>query len=697
MTEDFILENRLGFRMLRWVLAVAIISGIMLSVLQILTDARQVSTELDRHGLQTLALIRDPATQAIFNLDEELAGQVLEGLFQLEALTSASIRHPNGESLATRSGELADTSYRPLTDFFFGATRTYSISLNRIMDTEREQFIDYGELTLVYDTFPGANNWLERSAVTLVVGIARALLAAFAVFLLIHWLLTRPLQRIVRSLTRVDPAHPDRYLLERPPGHQGDELDLYVRATNRLLVAIEDSRKRQEDAEARANRLTRYDRLTGLPTRETILSNLSTSITECLKSGERLAVYCCGIDDFKSINEQLGYRTGDQILQTIAERLQEPLSNTRIMAGRLNSDQFVVIASPVEDEYEAAEVAESLLSRFNEKMLLGESTIRITTTIGIAIYPTDTDDPDRLLQHAEHTMTLAKAESSNRIRFFIASVDQEIRTRKQLERDLAQALPEKQFHLVYQPQISLQSGRIVGAEALLRWNHPERGLIPPDDFIPLAELNGSIVEIGHWVLNEACRQAAACASSGLPIRIAVNLSAVQLRQPDIVGTILDTLGRHQIPPGRLELEITETGFMENLEDAVNKLRQLNGAGINIAVDDFGTGYSSLTYLKKMPLQHLKIDKQFVQDLLVNEDDTRIANTIIDLGRSLNLSVIAEGVETPEQEFYLRQRGCQMAQGYYFSRPLPPEELFSFVADFHGKLEENMENAEDNRD
>ena len=216
-------------------------------------------------------------------------------------------------------------------------------------------------------------------------------------------------------------------------------------------------------------------------------------------------------------------------------------------------------------------------------------------------------------------------------------------------------------------------------------------MVPPDQFIPLSELNGTIVDIGQWVLDEACRQAAAWAASGMPLRIAVNLSAVQLRQPDIVGTILATLGRHEIPPGRLELEITETGFMENLEDAVEKLRQLNSAGINIAVDDFGTGYSSLTYLKRMPVQHLKIDKQFIRDLLVNEDDTRIANTINDLGRSLNLAVIAEGVETHEQEFYLRQRGCQIAQGYYFSRPLAPDVFREFVDSFHGKLEENMEN------
>ena len=406
-----------------------------------------------------------------------------------------------------------------------------------------------------------------------------------------------------------------------------------------------------------------------------------------------MAVFCCGIDDFKSINEQLGYQTGDRILRTMAQRLGETGGQQRLMAGRLSGDQFVVIANPVDDQYEAAEIAEYLLSLFSEPVGIEGSALHVTATIGIAMYPVDASEPDHLLQHAEHTMTLAKAESSNHSRFYIASVDQEIRARKQLEKDLSQALRNREFHLVYQPQVSLQSDRIIGAEALLRWTHPERGMVPPDQFIPLAELNGTIVDIGQWVLDEACRQAAAWAAAGMPLRIAVNLSAVQLRQPDIVGTILATLGRHEIPPGRLELEVTETGFMENLEDAVDKLRQLNSAGINIAVDDFGTGYSSLTYLKRMPVQHLKIDKQFVSDLLTNEDDTRIANTIIDLGKSLNLAVIAEGVETHEQEFYLRQRGCQIAQGYHFSRPLLPADFVKFVESFHGKLEENMENQQ----
>ncbi|MFL1404589.1 putative bifunctional diguanylate cyclase/phosphodiesterase [Marinobacter sp. M1N3S26] len=691
MTDEFSVQRRLGYRILRWVLSAAIIAGSLLSVVQIVSDARHVSSELDHHAHQTVELVREAATQSIFSLDEALAKQVIGGLFGQQELHKAAITHPDGEVLASHQRALSDSPYRGLTDWMFDRTRTYTTDLHRNDILASGKPVVYGKLSVTYDTSPAAAAWLERSAMTFLVGILRAVIVGLVLFVVVHWLMTKPLQTLVRALTEVDPDHPDRHLLVRPRGHKTDELGVLVGVINNLLVSIQESRRRHEAAENRANQLIRYDQLTGLPSRETILTTLGTTLEDCRASRGQLAVYCCGIDDFKSINEQLGYQTGDRILQTMAARMEEQATRQRILAGRLSGDQFVVIANPVEDQYEAAELAEFLLRLFSEPVRINGSSLQVTATIGVAMYPTDAAEPDHLLQHAEHTMTLAKAEATNHSRFYIASVDQEIRARKQLEKDLSQALNNHEFHLVYQPQISLQSERIIGAEALIRWTHPERGIVPPDQFIPLSELNGTIVDIGQWVLDEACRQAASWAASGMPLRIAVNLSAVQLRQPDIVGTILATLGRHEIPPGRLELEITETGFMENLEDAVEKLRQLNSAGINIAVDDFGTGYSSLTYLKRMPVQHLKIDKQFIHDLLVNEDDTRIANTIIDLGKSLNLAVIAEGVETHEQEFYLRQRGCQIAQGYYFSRPLAPDAFREFVDSFHGKLEENMEN------
>ncbi len=681
MKTPFQLEQRLGHRILRWVLSVALISGIVLSTIQIILDARRVSGELDDQAAQTMALVKDAATQAVFSIDNELAQQVVEGLFEQNAVRFAIITHPDGESLANKMRSLQETYFRPATDLIFGAERTYRSPLIRNADPQTT----YGYLEMHYDTANVAARWLERASWTFVSGIARAVILGLVLYLVYHVLLTRPLLKIIHSLTQVNPDHPDDRLLALPRTHERDELGLCINATNNLLVAIAENQKKHREAEDKVTRLSRYDNLTGLPSRETLLGFLNSAIEEDRRNRQILSVFCCGIDDFKSANDQHGYQTGDKILRVVADRLSEQRDGSPLIAGRLGSDQFVVIEQHLKDGYQAAATADWLLQIFSRPIRVDERQVFITGTIGIALFPSDGTEADKLLQRAEQTMTLAKSAGRNQFQFYVASVDLQIRERKKLEQDLALALPDGQFYLVYQPQIHLESQRIIGAEALLRWDHPERGLVPPDEFIPLAELNGTIVEIGQWVLEQACWRAALWAAAGSPIRIAVNLSAVQLKQDNIVEDVLETLKRHSIPPGRLELEVTETSFMENLDDAIAKLKRLRDAGINIAVDDFGTGYSSLTYLKRMPVQHLKIDKQFIHDLLTNEDDTRIANTIIDLGKSLNLSVIAEGVETEEQEFYLRQRGCQLAQGYYFSKPLRPEDFEKFVVNFHSKI------------
>ncbi|AOY87168.1 GGDEF-domain containing protein [Marinobacter salinus] len=684
MQNSFEVEHRLAYRILRWILAVALISGVIVSTIQVILDARHVSRDIDDQAAQTIAMVRDAATQAVFSIDGELAQQVVDGLFAREAVNVARIAHPDGEPLGNRSRPLQQTVFRPLTDRIFNATRIYRTPLARPGD----QNMVFGYLEVHYDTAPIAKTWLDRATLTFASVVATALILGLVIYFIFHLLLTRPLLRIVHSVKQVNPVYPDDRLVAIPAGHQRDELGLWVNATNNLLVAIGDSQKRHREAEDRVSRLSRYDQLTGLPSRDTFMELLERDIEEAKNRNNVLSLTVLGIDDFKSINEQCGFRTGDLILQTVADRLTSKLGSTRFTLARLGSDQFVIVEKGLRDGFQAADTAERILGYISTPMKVEDQTIAMTATMGVALFPSDTGKADRLLQSAEQTMTLAKQGGQNHLQFYVASIDQEIRNRKQLERDLSQALTNHQFHLVYQPQINLESKRVIGAEALLRWEHPTRGLVPPDDFIPVAESNGSIVEIGQWVLEQACWQAARWASVGTPLRIAVNLSAVQLRQETIVDDILETLERHNIPAGRLELEVTETSFMTNLAEAVEKLHQLHRAGISIAVDDFGTGYSSLTYLKQMPVQHLKIDKQFIRDLLVNEEDTRIANTIIDLGRSLNLSVVAEGVETAEQEYYLSQRGCQLAQGYYFSKPLPPREFEAFITHFHEKIVEN---------
>ncbi|RBW48229.1 putative bifunctional diguanylate cyclase/phosphodiesterase [Marinobacter sp. F3R11] len=684
MQTSFEVENRLGYRILRWILAVALISGVIVSTIQVVLDARRVSADLNSQAIQTIAMVKDTATQAVFSIDANLATQVVDGLFAKEAVRLAQVLHTNGDPLSTRERPLADSAFRPLINWIFGAERQFRTELVRPRDPDTV----YGYFVVYYDTVPSAHMWLGRAIITFTSVIATAIILGMVLFFVVYMLLTRPLLRIVQSVKQVDPEHPDDRLVETPAGHQKDELGLWVSATNTLLIAIGESQKRHREAEDRVNRLARYDQLTGLLSRDSFMELLKTDIEESRRNQTLLSVIVCGIDDFKSINDQCGFRAGDLALQTIAERLIQCLVGCRFTLARLGGDQFVVVEKGLKDGFQAADTAEAILACINDNMGIEGQTICMTATLGIALYPSDAIQPDRLLQSAEQTMMLAKQKSRDHFQFYVASIDQEIRDRRQLEKDLSQALSLNQLYLVYQPQVDLETKRVIGAEALLRWDHPVRGLVPPDYFIPFAENNGSIVEIGQWVLEEACQQARLWSNKGLPLRIAVNLSAVQLRQDRIVDDILDTLHRHDIPAGRLELEVTETSFMTNLSDAVAKLHTLNRAGISIAVDDFGTGYSSLTYLKKMPVKHLKIDKQFIRDLLVNEEDTRIANTIIDLGRSLNLTVVAEGVETAEQENYLSQRGCKLAQGYFFSRPLRPADFETFVQDFHQNLIKN---------
>lgn len=294
-------------------------------------------------------------------------------------------------------------------------------------------------------------------------------------------------------------------------------------------------------------------------------------------------------------------------------------------------------------------------------------------------YTEDGETTEKLLQKAEQTMTLAKTRSRNRYQFYIASVDSEMRRRRELEKDLRDALQRHELHLVYQPQVDYRDHRVVGVEALLRWQHPLHGFVPPDLFIPLAEQNGSIFSIGEWVLDQACRQLREWHDQGFDdLRMAVNLSTVQLHHNALPRVVSNLLQVYRLPARSLELEVTETGLMEDISTAAQHLLSLRRAGALIAIDDFGTGYSSLSYLKSLPLDKIKIDKSFVQDLLQDEDDATIVRAIIQLGKSLGMQVIAEGVETAEQEAYIIAEGCNEGQGYLYSKPLPARELTQYL-------------------
>ncbi|MFF3703248.1 MULTISPECIES: putative bifunctional diguanylate cyclase/phosphodiesterase [Pseudomonas] len=668
------LKNSLSVKLLRVVLLSALAVGVVLSCAQIVFDAYKTRQAVANDAQRILDMFRDPSTQAVYSLDREMGMQVIEGLFQDESVRMASIGHPNETMLAEKSRPLQELPTRWLTDLILGQERTYTTQL-----VGRAPYSEYyGDLSITLDTGAYGQGFVVNSVIIFIAGVLRALAMGLVLYLVYHWLLTKPLSKLIENLTQINPDRPSQHQLPLLKGHEKNELGLWVNTANQLLASIERNTHLRHEAENSLLRMAQYDFLTGLPNRQQLQQQLDKILVDAGRLQRRVAVLCVGLDDFKGINEQFSYQAGDQLLLALADRLRAHSGRLGALA-RLGGDQFALVQADIEQPYEAAELAQSILDDLEAPFALDHQEIRLRATIGITLFPEDGDSTEKLLQKAEQTMTLAKSRSRNRYQFYIASVDSEMRRRRELEKDLREALPRNQLYLVYQPQISYRDHRVVGVEALLRWQHPELGMVPPDQFIPLAEQNGNIIVIGEWVLDQACRQLREWHDQGFSdLRMAVNLSTVQLHHSELPRVVNNLLQIYRLPPRSLELEVTETGLMEDISTAAQHLLSLRRSGALIAIDDFGTGYSSLSYLKSLPLDKIKIDKSFVQDLLDDDDDATIVRAIIQLGKSLGMQVIAEGVETAEQEAYIIAQGCHEGQGYHYSKPLPARELTAFL-------------------
>ncbi|HWD31523.1 putative bifunctional diguanylate cyclase/phosphodiesterase [Pseudomonas caricapapayae] len=668
------LKNSLSVKLLRVVLLSALVVGVVLSCAQIVFDAYKTRQAVASDAQRILDMFRDPSTQAVYSLDKEMGMQVMEGLFQDESVRMASIGHPNETMLADKSRPLQESTTRWLTDLILGQERTFTTQL-----VGRGPYSEYyGDLSITLDTASYGAGFLVNSVIIFISGVLRALAMGLVLYLVYHWMLTKPLSKIIENLTQINPDRPSQHQLPLIKGHERNELGLWVNTANQLLASIERNTHLRHEAENSLLRMAQYDFLTGLPNRQQLQQQLDKILVDAGRLQRRVAVLCVGLDDFKGINEQFSYQAGDQLLLALADRLRAHSGRLGALA-RLGGDQFALVQADIEQPYEAAELAQSILDDLEAPFALDHQEIRLRATIGITLFPEDGDSTEKLLQKAEQTMTLAKTRSRNRYQFYIASVDSEMRRRRELEKDLREALPRNQLYLVYQPQISYRDHRVVGVEALLRWQHPELGMVPPDQFIPLAEQNGNIITIGEWVLDQACRQLREWHDQGFSeLRMAVNLSTVQLHHNELPRVVNNLLQIYRLPPRSLELEVTETGLMEDISTAAQHLLSLRRSGALIAIDDFGTGYSSLSYLKSLPLDKIKIDKSFVQDLFDDDDDATIVRAIIQLGKSLGMQVIAEGVETAEQEAYIIAQGCHEGQGYHYSKPLPARELTAFL-------------------
>lgn len=453
-----------------------------------------------------------------------------------------------------------------------------------------------------------------------------------------------------------------------------------------ILCLVRDITERK-DSESRITRLAYFDSLTGLPNRLSFMEHLEREINRASYVGNKLAILFLDLDGFKSINDTMGHTTGDIIIRAAASRLQsstrysdfvsrDTASQSKVELARLGGDEFTVIMPNLHRAEDALILAHRIREAMRDPFQLESRDVVLTVSIGIALYPDDGKDVETLLKHADTAMYHAKNEGRDNCQFYNSNLTFQAEKRMHLENDLRNALQRNEFYLVYQPQLNVASESFQSVEALIRWQHPTQGLIPPLDFIPLAEENGLIIPIGEWVLRTACTEAAQWHANGLCLEIAVNLSPLQFKNPDLVKTVLAILAETGFPPSKLVLEITESAVMEHSESTLNTLNTLREHKIQIALDDFGTGYSSMNYLKRLPINSIKVDQSFIRELLNEKDNLAIVRAIISLSKNLGFAVTAEGIETLDQAQVLKYFGCETLQGYYFSKSVNMNEILS---------------------
>ena len=442
------------------------------------------------------------------------------------------------------------------------------------------------------------------------------------------------------------------------------------------LIGRDFSERKRHESELR--HMANHDPLTGLPNRTLFLDRLSQAIFKQERLGKMIAILFLDLDQFKIINDLYGHSVGDLLLREVALRLQEFIRKSDTLA-RLGGDEFTMLIDGISSPRDIIHVAQKALAVFARPFRFEAGEIFISASIGITLYPADSTTAEGLLKNADTAMYHAKSSGRNNFQFFSRELHDKVSRRLSLELGLRQALEREEFMLQYQPRVEARSGKILGVEALIRWNHPEQGIIDPLSFIWLAEETGMIVPIGEWVLRTACAQNRAWQDAGLPrLKISVNVSCRQFGQHDLAATIRRILRETRLEPGFLELEITESILMSDPAHAIGVLNELKGIGVSISLDDFGTGYSSLLQLKQLPIDFLKVDKDFIAGINRSKSDETLLATIIQMGHCLGIKVIAEGVETAEQKSYLLERQCTEMQGFYFSRPLSAEAMKAYI-------------------
>lgn len=535
-------------------------------------------------------------------------------------------------------------------------------------------------------------NYVQQTI--LIMLLMSALVTTVLMIALGHWLL-EPILFLRNNLIAAS-QNPENPPVDDSPFDPSDEIGGAIAVAHKLIRQNAENISRiKSAAQDKIHKLAYYDNLTGLPNRTFFLQTLSEMAKEISEGGknERFAVITIDLDHFKDVNDSMGHNVGDAILRAVGKRLRDALPE-KATVSRSGEDEFAVTMPLTKNFPDAKELADKISHVIrNQPFKVFNETFQIRSSIGVSTFPDDGTDPDQVLKNADIALNRAKEEGRDTIKEYSEDFDKAVQQRFQMLRDLRDALEQNQLQLFFQPQLDLNSGKVIGAEALIRWWKPDNSknggtFISPGEFIPVAEQSGLIVPIGEWVLRKACESAMQWNADKKPedkIRIAINVSAAQFSQSDLVSFTAQILQETQIEPHLVELEVTESVFMDDIQHTIQTLQELHALGVELAIDDFGTGYSSLSYLRQFPIDRLKIDQSFIRNALNNPDDASIAKTIVNLGHSLNLKVIAEGVETKDHEVFLLEHHCDEVQGFRYSRPVPFEQFYDFIQKYDGTL------------
>ncbi|MGI2023047.1 putative bifunctional diguanylate cyclase/phosphodiesterase [Shewanella glacialipiscicola] len=659
------------FKSLTWkqtnlVVFTALFFAIVIFIIEIALVVVSTKQQLTTTQQELLNSVEQPAANAVWALDDNLARQTLEGAIKVEHVSSAVIELDDGSMFVSVSNNKKNDSltFSSISNKLFNNLKEISRPLYRpfyFEGTQKQQLI--GTLTVFYDTQGLTNSLFSQLQFSFFATLIRALLLTLVLSVVFHRFLTQPIARISEAIDKIDPDSPDENLLPISDAHEDDELGLVTTKFNQILIQF-------SQTQSKLRKMATRDPLTGLPNRTLLLETIAVTIQRSRLQKRSFALMFIDLDRFKNINDSLGHTLGDQFLARIA-RMLERFVGDKGTVSRLGGDEFVILADTIHSPDEAADFVRKLLIQLNIPIQLNEHAIHPAASIGISIYPEDGSSAEDLIRHADIAMYSAKAAGSNQWAFFKEQMTERAAVRLRTEASLHDGLKNNEFLLYFQPKLDLQTGKVVSCEALIRWQKDGR-LISPISFIPVAEETGIIIPIGRWVIEQTCKVLREWQKKyNYAIPIAINVASQQFADASLVPDIKQMALRYQIQPELLEIEITETSLMNDIELAIVKLEQLKSAGFGIAIDDFGTGYSSLSYLRHLPITTMKIDRCFVSDL---PEDSAIASTILMLGKQLNLTVVAEGIENEQQLDWLKENQCQIGQGFYFSLPLPQAEF-----------------------